>query len=679
MNNSPWSTPSQGQSNASRSTCSSSSTGALLSEDSYLDHRVFPELERGLMDLVEKAEFDSLMQYLIPLKSLVDRPHESLTEDQVKFKARALAELRSLSKHRQSLAHFAAVRKADPKVGGAYKVLKILADLGVDVCMVDAFSQTPLFYAAREGNVEACAYLIETHKLDPNQKDLNGQNPLYYAAKLDASQFGTKIEVLQKQHQEKTGKSISKQLAWFPTLKSTGKLKTETKRSTDFNERTHKQNRMSTVKLLVDAGADPNMIDVNNRQPLDYAIDTDVVRYMKGQMAAAPDPIINRRHFRVPADIRALMEEQDRKSPILFMSEPASHYEGQYMVHYSALGDADTLAALETEFIHDHERMIHNAEDETPPWPTVCASVGLNQDLNQRQTIIRNIAGRKDKNACTLKVSYFDVSPKRPPDEPTHIEGLSASKPSFYGSPGGYHLCGRNRVKQQNLDSVLYPCIKWMRFETVGYLYQKSKLGKVTAAKSSSVLEKQEKTVYFDDKENCPTVEISHLKVSKDHKRRQVAVMLCCGLVQHLVNNALVPCIADMRLSVFAMNLFAVRLYEKLQFEQDGDEWASDLVSWPRKVSSSADEGSSAAQLALKKSKDKDKEMEEDDTRVVTWRRYRRLDPGTDPQELLQRFTSLIRYADELSSPKPASKRRAGSEDLEEKKNSKRRRPASKK
>ena len=60
--------------------------------------------------------------------------------------------------------------------------------------------------------------------------------------------------------------------------------------------------------------------------------------------------------------------------------------------------------------------------------------------------------------------------------------------------------------------------------------------------------------------------QISHLKVSSLHKQRQVAIMLYCGLIQHLKGNALVPCIADMRLSVFAQNIFAVKLYEKLQF-----------------------------------------------------------------------------------------------------------------
>lgn len=74
-------------------------------------------------------------------------------------------------------------------------ILKVLDELGVDVNKVDQFQQTPLFYAAREGNAEAVAYLIAEKGAQANQVDKNHQTALFYAAKSDSHQTGTKEEV----------------------------------------------------------------------------------------------------------------------------------------------------------------------------------------------------------------------------------------------------------------------------------------------------------------------------------------------------------------------------------------------------------------------------------------------------------------------------------------------------
>ena len=82
------------------------------------------------------------------------------------------------------------------------------------------------------------------------------------------------------------------------------------------------------------------------------------------------------------------------------------------------------------------------------------------------------------------------------------------------------------------------------------------------------------------DDSSFPCVEISHLKVGAEHKRRSVATMLFCGVVEHLKRHALVPMLADMGLSVFADNQGACGLYEKLGLEKT-EEWSSSLAFWP--------------------------------------------------------------------------------------------------
>ena len=49
---------------------------------------------------------------------------------------------------------------------------------------VDDNKQTPLFYAAKEGNVEAVAYLIGKGA-DATRTDRNKQTALYYAVKTE--------------------------------------------------------------------------------------------------------------------------------------------------------------------------------------------------------------------------------------------------------------------------------------------------------------------------------------------------------------------------------------------------------------------------------------------------------------------------------------------------------------
>eukprot|EP00927_Polykrikos_kofoidii_P050897 TRINITY_DN4473_c0_g2_i1.p1 TRINITY_DN4473_c0_g2~~TRINITY_DN4473_c0_g2_i1.p1 ORF type:complete len:1111 (+),score=228.72 TRINITY_DN4473_c0_g2_i1:384-3716(+) len=61
-------------------------------------------------------------------------------------------------------------------------LLRLLAQFGVNLATTDSMSQTPLFYAAREGNLENCSFLIEC-QCDPDQIDANAQTPIFYSAR----------------------------------------------------------------------------------------------------------------------------------------------------------------------------------------------------------------------------------------------------------------------------------------------------------------------------------------------------------------------------------------------------------------------------------------------------------------------------------------------------------------
>lgn len=65
----------------------------------------------------------------------------------------------------------------------AFKMIKVLAEMGSDPVQPDVLKQTPLFYACREGNLEVISYLINERKDNVNRQDKYGQTPIYYAVR----------------------------------------------------------------------------------------------------------------------------------------------------------------------------------------------------------------------------------------------------------------------------------------------------------------------------------------------------------------------------------------------------------------------------------------------------------------------------------------------------------------
>eukprot|EP00747_Dinoflagellata_sp_TGD_P125391 gnl/TRDRNA2_/TRDRNA2_174158_c0_seq13.p1 gnl/TRDRNA2_/TRDRNA2_174158_c0~~gnl/TRDRNA2_/TRDRNA2_174158_c0_seq13.p1 ORF type:complete len:838 (-),score=96.24 gnl/TRDRNA2_/TRDRNA2_174158_c0_seq13:264-2696(-) len=93
----------------------------------------------------------------------------------------------------QNLAFFAAARPLDMSAEGSPRVFLelLVVNYGVNATAVDVRGQTSLFFAARQGDTESCAYLISLH-CDPDHRDANEQSPLFYSAsngRTDCSDF----------------------------------------------------------------------------------------------------------------------------------------------------------------------------------------------------------------------------------------------------------------------------------------------------------------------------------------------------------------------------------------------------------------------------------------------------------------------------------------------------------
>ena len=56
----------------------------------------------------------------------------------------------------------------------AFKMIKVLVELGIDPTKEDALKQTPLFYAAREGNSKAIQYFCNERGDSVNRQDKYG-------------------------------------------------------------------------------------------------------------------------------------------------------------------------------------------------------------------------------------------------------------------------------------------------------------------------------------------------------------------------------------------------------------------------------------------------------------------------------------------------------------------------
>eukprot|EP00397_Hematodinium_sp_SG-2012_P015477 GEMP01015761.1.p1 GENE.GEMP01015761.1~~GEMP01015761.1.p1 ORF type:complete len:509 (+),score=86.54 GEMP01015761.1:452-1978(+) len=368
--------------------------------------------------------------------------------------------LRDYTTLRQDITFFAAVRKQS--LGGSYEILQFLCKEGFSLNKVDYFAQTPLFYAARECNYDACKLLIR-EKCDPQLADQNGQTPLFYAVS-DTAKRG---EIVNRSEREQ-------------------------------------------VILLLAQHDDLNYEDKFEKKAIDLTSDPDLKKLLRKKGTRRPrSSLLPAEDLRPSKIAKTAKTAKSAKMAVKCIEQPVHVHQGispsgeywTYQIHPALPQDAVQLAACENEFIDDHQAVLEQLLGETPPLTATCSALGLNPVAQARVGTIRWITSRASKDERTMKV--------------VHVESD----------------------------------------EIVGYLYFKCKGYKKRSSRNVN-----------DDDDMC--LEISHLKVKNTHTRRGVATALFLGVLKYLNLEKLQKFAEDVRLSVFDANTSAIKLYERLGFEQ---------------------------------------------------------------------------------------------------------------
>lgn len=282
----------------------------------------------------------------------------------------------------QYLTSYAAARSPQ-RLGGAYEILYWLDRLQVPLDEVDGATQTPLFYAAREANYQAVAFLLQ-RGAKAERLDHNSQTALFYAVKSDPKQEGTRIECDKRR-----------------TARGNGGPRKAIRKDLDIDGKSHKEMRLAVVDILVEYGADPTHQDELSRSAVDYARDEDMIR----KLEALCQQWRERPHSRPTPTPRKLPLVE---FPCMYLSRLDAAYDGQFMVAYSDAQDVEALVQLEGEFIDDHGRIIQQVHGLMAPATTVCKAVGVSITKGDRRKTIKSITGMRNQLGCTIKIMHID-------------------------------------------------------------------------------------------------------------------------------------------------------------------------------------------------------------------------------------------------------------------------------
>jgi len=135
--------------------------------------------------------------------------------------------------------------KEQPATSSSLEMLELLIGVyGVTASAVDqVMQQTPLFFAAREGDTKSCEYLIAS-RCDPDHSDMLLQTPLFYAAR-HGCQSCAELLITSRAIINKV--DTSRETPLFYAIRS---------------------NRLDLTRLLVDNGADASIINVQGQTNL---------------------------------------------------------------------------------------------------------------------------------------------------------------------------------------------------------------------------------------------------------------------------------------------------------------------------------------------------------------------------------------------------------------------------
>jgi hypothetical protein len=125
-----------------------------------MSHQKDETLIKMILNSVQDGDLEkiksNIVKYNVNMNSLIDRVNQ------------------------QNAFFYCALIKDD---NDALNICKYLSKIGVNPLFKDKHEQTCLYYTAREGKYLTSKYLIEDCKLPINERDIYGQNPIYYCAR----------------------------------------------------------------------------------------------------------------------------------------------------------------------------------------------------------------------------------------------------------------------------------------------------------------------------------------------------------------------------------------------------------------------------------------------------------------------------------------------------------------
>eukprot|EP00933_Yihiella_yeosuensis_P057936 TRINITY_DN5806_c0_g4_i1.p1 TRINITY_DN5806_c0_g4~~TRINITY_DN5806_c0_g4_i1.p1 ORF type:complete len:551 (-),score=79.41 TRINITY_DN5806_c0_g4_i1:884-2536(-) len=422
----------------------------------------------------------------------------------------------------QNLMFFAAARSK--KLGGSEVIARRLSELGVPQGSTDYLKQTPLFFAAREGNTECAAFLIEK-RCDVNHRDINGQTPLFYSfreshrdmcqtlismkASLDVQDKFKKtvfsyakdpmLMLPEQLRSEVPGHPLARGRKNAPTIPL---IQSPAIPSQPIQRQSLARGAKSQSKTeLVSTGKELG----NGTTVVESISSTLSLSEKSSSSSSAAAPSARKRQRPSAAYSPELLEwiyrekesKQQRKGSTNSTSSQNQLDDskvltqlGEYYICVPSVSDAVALRLLEREFVFDHYDMfVDEAWHKSLTIEDWCDLVNVLYDDDQAmQAIVNIISGRK---AC-------------------HQTVMCVHRPDPNGP-----------------------------YEVVGYAH-----------------------IFCTDYQ----LDISHLKVSRDHCRRGLGCMLMAGSVRRAANIGWD--VRELSLVVVSRNTPAKRLYENLSFKQ---------------------------------------------------------------------------------------------------------------
>eukprot|EP00747_Dinoflagellata_sp_TGD_P167768 gnl/TRDRNA2_/TRDRNA2_192831_c0_seq1.p1 gnl/TRDRNA2_/TRDRNA2_192831_c0~~gnl/TRDRNA2_/TRDRNA2_192831_c0_seq1.p1 ORF type:complete len:560 (+),score=89.59 gnl/TRDRNA2_/TRDRNA2_192831_c0_seq1:42-1721(+) len=472
----------------------------------------------------------------------------------------------------QNLMFFAAARPR--KLGGAVAIAAKLKAQGVKADDVDDFLQTPIYYACREGNSECVRWLADA-KCDVNARDRNGQTPLFYAAR---------------------------------------------------------EGWTETCKVLFELGADVGVLDVAGQDAASYATPE-----TKLQMSLQGLPL-DRQHGNGASASRVHPEPRGRKTAVLQRRSSvrvAASAVGQRLSRRLSITSSDPR-----EDGDDDDSLINGGETDDS-----VSAVGSSVILEEEEEDDRQLPTKKRRTMKILGAdngqrvlvlrqelekwaNFRGTEPRIPPVLPPRGEALaSVSSPEC----GSYYVCRPMTTDAPRLREIerefvldhfeLFSQERWtemtlladwcravnvIQSETTavraisqivdGTSSQHTTLQCIHVPPPSATGERAEPPVivgYVHFVHSHMSLDISHLKVVRDHRGRGIGALLLAGMAKHTEREGYLGSINDLRLVVMSRNKEAIKLYTSLGLkatevlEKDMKQGLAN-IQWTRMVLSDA-------------------------------------------------------------------------------------------